>query len=67
MTARSEEIDLTWRKSTYSAGDQSQCVEVAETSTTIYVRDSKTPDGPKLVVSAAPFSAFVAYARALEA
>lgn len=32
---------LEWQKSSYSAGDN--CVEVAITPTTIYVRDSNNP------------------------
>jgi hypothetical protein len=38
---------LHWRKSTYS-GDSSNCVEIATTPTTILVRDSKNPAGPRL-------------------
>ncbi|MFB7731556.1 DUF397 domain-containing protein [Streptomyces sp. NPDC056127] len=38
---------LTWRKSTYSP-DGSNCVEIATTSTTVLVRDSKAPAGSRL-------------------
>jgi hypothetical protein len=34
---------LTWRKSTYSTSNGGNCVEVAITSRTIAVRDSKDP------------------------
>ncbi|MET7678432.1 DUF397 domain-containing protein [Streptomyces seoulensis] len=33
--------ELTWFKSSYSAGDGGQCVEVAACPATIHVRDSK--------------------------
>ncbi|MCR6485468.1 DUF397 domain-containing protein [Amycolatopsis sp. OK19-0408] len=46
--------DLRWRKSSYSSGDgqQGDCVEVAFTSGTILVRDSKAPTSGTLSVSA---------------
>ncbi|MGW2637569.1 DUF397 domain-containing protein [Streptomyces sp. NPDC001348] len=48
-----------WIKSTYSQGGN-DCLEVAVGSpTTIPVRDSKTPLGPKLVFRAEAWSAFV--------
>ena len=46
-----------WRKSSYSSG-QGACVEVAELPTLIAVRDSKDPDGAKLVFPAAEWRAF---------
>ncbi|MEV0965412.1 MULTISPECIES: DUF397 domain-containing protein [unclassified Streptomyces] len=51
---------VTWRKSTYSAGDGGDCLEAATGHPGIVpVRDSKDPDGPKLVFRAAAWSAFV--------
>ena len=38
-----------WRKSTYSGGNGS-CVEIADLGATVAVRDSKDPDGPKLIL-----------------
>ncbi|MFE2216736.1 DUF397 domain-containing protein [Streptomyces canus] len=35
------------------------CSEVAETTTTVAVRDSKTPAGPILTVAPAAFTTFV--------
>ncbi|NUK13434.1 DUF397 domain-containing protein [Streptomyces lunaelactis] len=50
----------TWRKSTHSGGDGGDCLEVADNHPDIVpVRDSKNPDGPKLVFPAATWSAFV--------
>jgi Domain of unknown function (DUF397) len=46
-----------WRKSSHSSGSGA-CVEVAELRTAIAVRDSKDPDGPKLVFPAADWQAF---------
>lgn len=49
-----------WRKSSYSNGDGGDCVEVAPGLPRIVpVRDSKTPEGPVLLFSAATWSAFV--------
>ncbi|NUK28432.1 DUF397 domain-containing protein [Streptomyces lunaelactis] len=50
----------TWRKSSYSGGSGGDCLEVADGHPDIVpVRDSKNPDGPKLVFPAATWSAFV--------
>ncbi|KAB1977853.1 DUF397 domain-containing protein [Streptomyces triticiradicis] len=37
-----------WRKSSYSNGDEQNCCEVARVSGRIRVRDSKCPDGTVL-------------------
>ncbi|MGP4022989.1 DUF397 domain-containing protein [Actinomadura sp. 3N407] len=50
----------TWRKSSYSGGDGGHCVELARLSGGIGVRDSKDPDGPKLVMGRPEFAALVA-------
>lgn len=49
---------LSWKKSTRSAG--TGCVEVARTKEIIFVRDSKDPQGPTLIVSRAEWGAFLA-------
>ncbi|MGA4841053.1 DUF397 domain-containing protein [Streptomyces sp. G45] len=55
--------DLTtavWRKSSYSDGGQTNCVEVADHyDGLVPVRDSKSPTTRPLVFSAASWSAFV--------
>jgi hypothetical protein len=52
-----------WRKSSYS-GTSGNCVEVATNLPgLVAIRDSKDPDGPKLVVSASEWRAFVAGVR----
>ncbi|MER8015707.1 DUF397 domain-containing protein [Streptomyces griseoluteus] len=50
----------TWRKSTYSQGDGSDCLEVIDTHPThIPVRDSKAPHGPTLGFRRPAWAAFV--------
>ncbi|MEU7068329.1 DUF397 domain-containing protein [Streptomyces sp. NPDC046161] len=55
--------DVEWRKSSYSGGGESQCVEVADLSATRYsgiaVRDSKRPASPALLLSASAFGSLV--------
>ncbi|MFJ8751684.1 DUF397 domain-containing protein [Streptomyces sp. NPDC102441] len=54
----------TWRKSSYSNGDGGNCVEVADGFPGLVpVRDSKAPDGPALVFSAAHWASFVGVLR----
>jgi hypothetical protein len=53
--------DLTWFKSSYSdTSNPNDCVEVAMTPATVHVRDSKQPDGPRLAVTPAAWTEFVA-------
>ena len=48
-----------WFKSSYSGGDQGECLEVARGHAGVPVRDSKSVDGPALVFSADGWSSFV--------
>ena len=61
------EIDLSraeWRKSSYS-GQSGNCVEVArKLPGLVAVRDSKAPDGAKLLVSLETWLSFVRSVRA---
>jgi hypothetical protein len=63
MKISSPEHDLTtamWRKSSYSGASGGDCLEVTDIHPGIVpVRDSKNPDGPKLLFRAAAWSAFV--------
>ena len=56
------EIDLSravWQKSSYSS-QSGNCVEVAANMPgTVAVRDSKHPEGPRLLIPAAEWRAFV--------
>ncbi|MFE6336213.1 DUF397 domain-containing protein [Streptomyces sp. NPDC057798] len=51
---------LTWFKSSYSDGEGGDCVEVAIAPSIIHLRDSKTPTGPRLTLTPAAWSAFLA-------
>jgi uncharacterized protein DUF397 len=53
------EVAEVWRKSSYSGGNGGDCVEVAGTPPAAgAVRDSKDPDGPKLIFTVADWAAF---------
>ncbi|GAA4229663.1 DUF397 domain-containing protein [Actinomadura meridiana] len=49
----------TWRKSSYSGNTGGECVELASAPGIVAVRDSKDPEGAKLVVGRAEFAALV--------
>ncbi|GGK96199.1 hypothetical protein Sme01_31670 [Sphaerisporangium melleum] len=49
-----------WRKSSLSGGNGGQCVEVAANLPgVVAVRDSKVPDGPKLVLGPSEWRSFI--------
>ena len=49
---------IAWRKSSYSSSNGGACIEVAATSSTIAVRDSKKPSGATLDFSRNNWQAF---------
>jgi Domain of unknown function (DUF397) len=54
----------TWRKSSYSGTQSgSDCVELARIGQAVGIRDSKDPQGPKLVVSREALKAALASCR----
>ncbi|MEU9118375.1 DUF397 domain-containing protein [Streptomyces sp. NPDC048506] len=56
-----------WRKSSYSDGEGSECLEVLDGHPTgVPVRDSKDPHGPALLFSADAWSAFVGSLKAAD-
>jgi hypothetical protein len=58
------EVAEVWRKSSYSGDNGGNCVEVAATPpAAIAVRDSKDPDGPRLIFTPADWAAFTATIR----
>jgi hypothetical protein len=63
-------MDLTrakWCKSSYSNANGGQCVEVAANlPRVVAVRDSKDPDGPKLIFEPAQWAAFTSGVKAGE-
>ena len=54
---------VTWRKSSYSGNSGGNCVEVGSAAPLVAVRDSKDPDGPKLMFSPDEWRAFAAGIR----
>jgi hypothetical protein len=51
--------ERSWFKSSYSAGNGGDCVEVADAGTAVLVRDSKWPGEAFLSVGADEWAAFV--------
>jgi hypothetical protein len=50
---------LTWFKSSYSSGEGGECVEFAAAPEAAYVRDSKTPHGPRLTFAPNAWTGFL--------
>ena len=57
-----DRLDLLWRKSRYSNG-QANCVEVAAKGL-VAVRDSKSPDGTRLIFAPDAWRQFTEHLRA---
>ncbi|MFC8667287.1 DUF397 domain-containing protein [Streptomyces sp. NPDC057199] len=51
--------DAAWFKSSYSGGNETECVECAYTDDRLHVRDSKCVDGRVVAVRAHAWRAFV--------
>lgn len=51
--------DVTWRKSRRSNDQEGACVELAALTEGVGVRDSKDPDGPKLLLTPTTFRALL--------
>ncbi|MEU3984751.1 DUF397 domain-containing protein [Streptomyces sp. NPDC026672] len=58
-SSRQPERVITWRKSSYSAAEGGECVEVADLVEHVGVRDSKAPDVAQLAVRRGAWNAFV--------
>ncbi|MFB6890047.1 DUF397 domain-containing protein [Kitasatospora sp. NPDC056327] len=56
-----------WVKSSYSSNESVECVEVAETTTAVLVRDSKDKSGPHLTFTPDAWQAFTTYAATVDA
>lgn len=50
--------EAVWRKASRSHDDGDQCVEVTSALDVVAVRDSKDPDGPKILVDRRAFRHF---------
>ncbi|MFE3327366.1 DUF397 domain-containing protein [Streptomyces sp. NPDC059176] len=59
---RPDTTGLVWFKSSYSAGDGGQCVEVAAEIGAVHVRDSKDTTRAALAVQPTAWTAFVHFA-----
>ncbi|MYQ83809.1 DUF397 domain-containing protein [Streptomyces sp. SID4936] len=58
---------IRWVKSTYCGGDGGKCIEWAphhaRTTGEFLIRDSKTPDGPRLTLTNERFAGLVEFAK----
>ncbi|MCX5397755.1 DUF397 domain-containing protein [Streptomyces sp. NBC_00102] len=54
--------ELNWFKSSYSGSQSGDCVEVAHSTSSVHVRDSKNVDTHALELSPTAWTLFVAYA-----
>lgn len=64
MTLKASRADskVEWIKSSYSTADGPDCIEVAAVPDHVLVRDSKNPNGPRLVLTPTTWTAFLPYA-----
>ncbi|MFF2852457.1 DUF397 domain-containing protein [Streptomyces sp. NPDC058001] len=63
ITALEVAPECAWFKSSYSNDTGGSCVEVADLSARVGIRDSKDKSGPALVVPAVAWSSFVGLVR----
>jgi hypothetical protein len=54
------QITVPWRKSSYSGNGGGDCVEVADASSVVMVRDTKDRDGGALAFTADAWAVFAA-------
>ncbi|MFC4911594.1 DUF397 domain-containing protein [Actinomadura gamaensis] len=57
---------LQWRKSSRSHDDGDHCVELADASTGVAIRDSKNPDGGHVTVERAAFCVVLEQIKSLK-
>ncbi|MFI6289513.1 DUF397 domain-containing protein [Streptomyces sp. NPDC051018] len=62
MPATETATEDAWFKSSYSSGAGNSCVEIADLTDRVGIRDSKDKQGAALVVPAASWARFVAFA-----
>ncbi|WP_435216293.1 DUF397 domain-containing protein [Streptomyces sp. bgisy034] len=61
MDSKPAQVNVLWRKSSYSGNTGGECVEVADLTPRIAVRDSKNPEVGNLTLSPEAYAAFVEY------
>ncbi|MEW2353244.1 DUF397 domain-containing protein [Spirillospora sp. NPDC029432] len=54
---------LVWRKSSHSTAQGNECVEIAGVGGYAAVRDSKDPRGPRFVLGASAWNAFISQVK----
>lgn len=59
-------VEVAWTKSSYSSNDGPNCVEARATPGTVFVRDSKDPDGARFTFTPEAWADFLAYAASQE-
>ncbi|MFJ7072931.1 DUF397 domain-containing protein [Streptomyces sp. NPDC098781] len=57
---------IQWRKSSYSGDQGGECVELAEATHSVSIRDSKNTAGPILTFGPTTFTAFLDWTTAAE-
>ncbi|GGX10403.1 DUF397 domain-containing protein [Streptomyces chartreusis] len=57
---------IQWRKSSYSGDQGGNCVEIAEATASVAIRDSKNTAGPILAFEPTAFTAFLDWTTAAE-
>ncbi|MFJ2649004.1 DUF397 domain-containing protein [Streptomyces sp. NPDC087420] len=66
MISASSLPGVVWRKSSYSSNNGGDCLEIATVVPGVVpVRDSKSPEGPVLMLSPHAWAGFVAFAAGL--
>ncbi|MFG2740895.1 DUF397 domain-containing protein [Streptomyces chartreusis] len=58
---------IQWRKSSYSGDQGGNCVEIAESTASVAIRDSKNTAGPILAFEPTAFTTFVKWTSATAA
>jgi hypothetical protein len=54
--------NLRWITSSYSGGEGGECVEVAHSTSSVHIRDSKDRERPSLTVGRTEWAAFLRFA-----
>jgi hypothetical protein len=67
ITAPDVAPETAWFKSSYSNDTGGNCIEIADLTTQVGIRDSKKKTGPALVVPATAWSSFISLVRSLDA
>ncbi|RSN89606.1 DUF397 domain-containing protein [Streptomyces sp. WAC 05379] len=57
---------IQWRKSSYSGDQGGNCVEIAEATASVAIRDSKNTAGPILAFEPTAFTVFLDWTTAAE-